>query len=434
MGGQQSMSHCPTAPTTYELTGAWAFSPQAKEIALGVWDGTYGVAKDTVVGTWELAKALGRGAGSIATTVWNDPIGSAKSVGNAVLDVASDPVGSLVASAEWTFETGKAIGGGLKDWAVNGYEKCQAGEARECTAFVTGIVSEVVTSLVPVSKLRHVGTVGKLADSGASGAVLLTRVSEKLAKAGLIDENRIFAGVMDGSGKVLLRNTTSNPQLDPGFWPRNRSHMKIVEDDFGIPSLRWNHDFRAFTVFPQADGSLAVSWKSSSVNERGSVYASGMGIFEDSRQEVLDALSDLSGRPAFDYLDDTRVSFPEGMNARPLKYISEDMQITIARLAESGDAIDITGMNKTNLAAHLAEQPVEYAVVRTTDNRVLLIRGDRNGVPLDSSEFEVRRIVVHNHPSGDASLSTEDVVVMRDLGQHSTLISTAGGVVRPHAP
>lgn len=137
-------------------------------------------------------------------------------------------------------------------------------------------------------------------------AVAEVTAAARLRELGVIDPNRIYVGVMDDSGAMRFRNTTSDPVADPGFFPRNRSHLAIAEE-MGLQAQiqsQTPHGLRAFTVVPQADGRLGVAFFSRSVNEApgygGTRYGNAGYVFEDSRQPVLDRLAELTGQPTFD--------------------------------------------------------------------------------------------------------------------------------------
>jgi hypothetical protein len=141
---------------------------------------------------------------------------------------------------------------------------------------------------------------------GRPAAAAEVTAAARLRELGVIDPNRIYVGIMDESGAMRFRNTTSDPVADPGFWPRNRSHLAIAEE-MGLRDQiqsQTPHGLRAFTVVPQADGRLGVAFFSRSVNEApgygGTRYGNGGYVFEDSRQPVLDRLAELTGQPTFD--------------------------------------------------------------------------------------------------------------------------------------
>jgi len=169
---------------------------------------------------------------------------------------------------------------------------------------VTGVAGLVKSAPALARGIDSVVSWG--ANLARPAAVAEVSAAARLRELGVIDPNRIYVGIMDESGAMRFRNTTSDPVADPGFFPRNRSHLSIAEEMGLGPTIQSQqpHGLRAFTVVPQADGRLGVAFFSRSVNEApgygGTRYGSAGYVFEDSRQPVLDRLAELTGQPTFD--------------------------------------------------------------------------------------------------------------------------------------
>ncbi len=260
-------------------------------------------------------------------------------------------------------------------------------DAEGCGGKVIPIIVEVLGTKGAGAGAGVVRTAIRV-DTPPTGAIVRVRADGRQAiiDRGAMDPDSVYAGVIDAQGNLLVRNTSSTPNLELGLYPRTRTHA-IIADEFADDA-----NLLGFTVFPLEDGRLMVRYKSASINERR--RDSTNPELTDPRERALinNRLEELTGREVLDGHDFAGMVDQDALirgtwNER-WTHLDSDLHTHIdtnmahnSQIAVPKDMLE--GRSRAELEIYLGTREGRWAIGENADGTTFLIRGNPTDLPGD---------------------------------------------------